>query len=316
MLNKKKYNGAREEFSPIRNFDYEVVCGSKNAVKSVTYPSEYEIPRENTGTLKDQGYVGACVAEVIVSIIEEWYRREFGVQEEHSEGFYYGANRSESSTHEGMYPTSALDYGMKNGSVPKKYFDMLVEMPDMKKLLKDYPELYEEAKKYRIKGFTQLKGTGKVSKDTLIKEALTKYQYGLVAIAPTSFTGGSHCIQLTGWNDAKGKYKFKNSWGASYGDNGFAEIDKEDIDSVYLILFDDIKLPFDDVSEDDWFYGDVINMYFAGLIKGVSETKFDPNAPLTRAEACALMNRILKEVDARFKTQAKINRDYNKYFNN
>ena len=50
----------------------------------------------------------------------------------------------------------------------------------------------------------------------------------------------------------------------------------------------------------DWFYDDVESMHFAGLIKGTTETTFEPNKPLTRAEACALFNRINKEFDKRF----------------
>lgn len=308
----KQYNGVQPEVvTKIREFDYETVCGS---CASTTYPTEYEIPRENTGTLKNQGHVGACVAETCVQIAEEWYRRELGEQEEHSEGFFYGANRSEASDHSGMIPSNALDYWIKNGTVPKKYFDMLVEMPDMKQLLQDYPELYEEAQKYKLKGYTRLRNTGASSRDTQIKDALMKYQYGLVAISHSGFTGGSHCIQLTGWNDNNNKYKFKNSWGENYCDNGFSEIDKEKIDEVYLPLFEDVILPFTDVKKTDWFYGDVRNMYFAGIINGLTETTFGPNETLTRAQAAAMMNRILKEVDERFATFSKLLADKMEYF--
>ena len=307
------FNGVVPDLvTKIRDYEYETVCGS---IAGATYPEEYEIPRENTGTLKNQGDICACVAETCVQIAEEWYKRQFGTQEEHSEGFFYGANRNSNSNSSGMVPSTAMELWTKNGSIPKKMFDILIEMPDMKAILEKYPELYEEAKKYKLKGFTRLRTTGSSTKDMQIKDALTKYQYGLVAISPTGFTGGSHCIQLTGWNDKTNKYKFKNSWGKNYCDNGFSEIAKNKIEEVYLPLFEDVVLPFTDVKETDWFYKSIKNMYFAGIAQGVSETLFDPNAPLTRAQGFALADRILKEVDDRFTTLSKILQDKNEYSN-
>lgn len=306
-------NGVNKDLIPrIRDYEYERVCGS---IAGTTYPEEYEIPRENTGTLKNQGNIGACVAETCVQIAEEWYKRQFGIQEEHSEGYFYGINRNSYSTSEGMVPSSAMEFWTKNGSIPKKKFDILIEMPEMKKILEKYPELQEEAKKYKLKGFTRLRTIGTSTKDMQIKDALTKYQYGLVAISPAGFTGGSHCIQLTGWNDKTDKYKFKNSWGKNYCDNGFSEIDKSKISEVYLPLFEDVVLPFTDVKETDWFYKSIKNMYFSGIAQGVSETLFDPNAPLTRAQGFALADRILKEVDDRFATLSKILEDKKEYSN-
>jgi len=132
------------------------------------------------------------------------------------------------------------------------------------------------------------------------------YNYGLVAVSDNYFIGGGHCIQLTGWNDNTGKYKFKNSWGKSYGKNGFGEIPKDKVDKVYLPLFEEIKLPFTDIPQDAWYYNDVKQMYFAGLMKGTSDTTFEPDRPLTRAEAAALFNRHNKEIDTRFDILNKV----------
>lgn len=299
MANK---NGVMIDVPHIRDYEYEKVCG----VSATTYPEEYEIPRENTGTLKNQKTVGACVAETCVQIAEEWWKREFGKQEEHSEGWFYGANRSEYSNGDGMYPSSALDYWMSQGTVPKSLFDILVEMPDMKKICKDYPQLYEEAKKYRLSSYVRLRDTGTLKKDTQIKDALMKYQYGLVAISSTGFSGGSHCILLTGWNDKTDKYKFKNSWGETYGDKGFSEIAKSKIDEVYLPLFEPVILPFKDVSDKDWYYKNLKNMYFSGMINGKSADTFAPNDPVTRAELVAVMDRMSKENEERFELLAKV----------
>lgn len=285
-------NGVQRELIPhIRDYDYEVVCGASGT----EFPEEYEIPRENTGTLKDQGSVGACVAEVIAQIAENWYSKQTHENTEMSEGFIYGALRNDNSTSEGMLVSVALDLWTSIGTLPKKYFDVLKEMPEIKKIVAKFPEFYEIASKYKLKGYVAF-NYGQEKKDLAIKDALTKYGYGLLAVSNDYFRG-AHCIQLTGWNDKTGKYKFKNSWGESYGDKGYSEIPKDEVNKVYLPLFEDIKIPFTDINETHWCYDIVRNLYCAGLIKGTSDTTIEVDRPLTRGEGFALMYRILKEVD-------------------
>ncbi len=294
----------KELVSHIRDYDFETVCGAIGE----SFPEEYEIPRENTGTLKDQGYVGACVAETIAQISEYWYSNQLKSPIEMSEGFIYGALRKEDSKSEGMIVSVALDLWRKIGTLPKKYFDVLKEMPEMKNVVEKFPEFYDLASKYKLSGYVSLNYSN-TKRDNAIKEALTKYQYGLVAVSDDGFPGGGHCIQLTGWNDKKDTYKFKNSWGETYGDKGFAEISKKKINRVYLPLFEEVTMPFTDVKKDDWFYDDVQAMNFAGLIKGTSETTFEPYKPLTRAEACALFNRFAKEIDKQRDLLNKVGRE-------
>lgn len=287
-------NGVIKEIAqPIMLYDFETVCG---AVGEIEYPSEYEIPRENTGVLKNQGTVGACVACVISQITEELYKREYGDLKEMSEGYIYGAFRNEDSTHEGLYVTQALECWRKIGVVPKQYFDFLDEMPTIKKLVSKYPELLEEAKKYKIGGYATLSYADKTKKDLAIKKALSETNYPLLAISDKYFNE-SHCIEIVGWNDNNGKYKFKNSWGSTYGDKGFSEIPKEQINAVYLILPKDVTLPFNDVKEDDWFFKYIKHVYMNGLMKGSSDITFEPNRPITRAEVAALTYNIIKKID-------------------
>ena len=291
----------REYVSHIRDYDYEAVCGAVGS----SYPEEYEIPRENTGTLKNQYDVGACVAEVISQISEHWYSSQLNEPLEMSEGFIYGTLRKEDSTGYGMIVSTALDLWKSIGTLPKKYFDVLKEMPEMRDAIKKFPEFYDIASKYKLSGYVSL-NYNSTKKDAAIKDALTKYKYGLVAVSDKGFPGGGHCIMLTGWDDKKDTYKFKNSWGEGYGDKGFWEISKSKVNAVYLPLFEEIVLPFTDVSKDAWYYNDVKAMFFSGMIKGTSETTFDPDKPLTRAEACALFNRINNETDKRFDIMNKV----------
>ncbi|WP_171056540.1 S-layer homology domain-containing protein, partial [Paenibacillus sinopodophylli] len=49
--------------------------------------------------------------------------------------------------------------------------------------------------------------------------------------------------------------------------------------------------PFDDVQEGQWYAKEVAMAYEAGLVLGVSETTFDPNARITREQMAALLVR-------------------------
>lgn len=285
----KTFGVIPEYISHTRNYDYEMVCGASGT----DFPEEYEISRDNTGTLKNQGGVGACVAETIAQIAESFY------QEEMSEGFTYGTFREPTLTGSGLIVSRAMDFWTSIGTLPKKYFDLLGEMPEMRQITNKFPDLHEIASRYKLKGYASINYADRTRRDNAIKDALTKYNRGLVAVSNEYF-GGGHCIVLTGWNDNKDKYKIKNSWGKTYGDNGFAEIPKDAINAVYVPFFEDIVLPFVDVKETDWFFKDVKAMYFAEMLKGTSDTTFEPDKPMTRAEMATLTNRILKLIDERF----------------
>ena len=56
----------------------------------------------------------------------------------------------------------------------------------------------------------------------------------------------------------------------------------------------EVKLPFKDVRENQWFYAAVSKMYSTGLMQGKSDVKFDPKATMTRAELVTLMARIAR----------------------
>ncbi len=54
-------------------------------------------------------------------------------------------------------------------------------------------------------------------------------------------------------------------------------------DILYTANYTEWTLPFEDVEETDWFYGDVLYAFNKGLMNGVSSTLFDPNGATTRA---------------------------------
>ena len=291
-----KNYGAIIGIDDIGLYDYERVCGSS---ENASYSQEFEIPVARKLITKDQDCWQCCVAEVISQVSEAHF------SEEMSEGYIYGMFREDKDNYVGMYVPKVLDFWKNNSTVPKSYCDILCEMPEIRKKLKNIPELETLFNQYKISGYVSLSYALKEKKDKAIKDALTDknkaYNYGLIAVSSKYF-GESHCVWLVGWNDKTNTYKVKNSWGNDYGDNGIVEVPKNAIDGgVYMVLFEDIVLPFKDVKETDWYYSAVKHLYLSGLMNGVSETKFAPEQPMTRAEVATLVWRIVKNIDKRFK---------------
>lgn len=282
----------KEYFTSERDYDYEIVCGS---VKG-GYPAYFKLAEENTGTQKNQKSTDYCVAMVISSIAEAYWNRVLNINEEHSEAFVYGAFRSKSSVSSGLLTTTAMQSWCDIGTVFKKDFDAaLIEMPEIKELVASHPELKDLAKHFKLSGFVRIRGNKTSTADEQVKDALMKYMYGLLSIRD------NHAMQLVGWDDAKEEYILKDSYGAEKGDNGYVSKTKSSIDAIYLPLFEPIKFPFEDVPENAWYFNDVMHMYLANIMNGTTETTFEPDKPITRAEAAALCNRILKAVETRDK---------------
>ena len=61
---------------------------------------------------------------------------------------------------------------------------------------------------------------------------------------------------------------------------------------AFNVYNDLTTLPFEDVSENDWYYDEVSYVYFNGLMNGVKETVFDPNGETTRAMMATVIYRM------------------------
>ena len=283
--------GARLEAIPTRVYDYEVICGS---VGEETYPEVFEI--EDEVAVKDQGDVSACAAFAYATILEHIFGKRM------SEPFIYGMLRDDADKHPGMYVSKLLTLAVKIGAVPLSDFGVLLEMPDIRDMVKKFPELLDVAHQYTIKGFANLNYSDLNKRHKAIQHALTHNKtpdgkpIPLLAVSYEYF-GECHAIVLKGWNDKTKKYKIQNSWGESWKDGGYAYVPPSAIDEVYSIYPNELVLPFTDVSDKDWFFKDVKNMFFSGLVKGTTETTFEPNKPVIRAEVVAMFNRYSKRND-------------------
>lgn len=58
-----------------------------------------------------------------------------------------------------------------------------------------------------------------------------------------------------------------------------------------------VLMPFGDVTEDKWYYKAVEKVYNAGLMNGTSETTFEPEKTMTRAEMAQTLCNLIKKLD-------------------
>ena len=288
--------GVISEIPSIRLYDYAATCGAFN----IDLPTKYVIPEDRRPMVRDQGNVGACVAFSLAEILEVFNYIETSRKEQFSAGFIYGRHRDKDSKTVGMRVINALDHLTKIGSTKTSVFDELYEQPEAYEIIQSKAsELDKYAEPYRIKGYASLINADKSLQDKKIKTALFTTNYPVVAVSNKYF-GEKHCIILIGWDDEKDSYVFQNSWGKDYGDGGISSIPKNKINECYLLSDEVFELNFNDVSKNDWFYDGVKQVVLDGIMNGTSDTTFEPNRPITRAEFAVAIDRLCKRIDERF----------------
>lgn len=274
----------------LREYDYETVCGG---IPDKEYPKSFDL--NISTTVKQQQLNGkeiwACAACAIATIAEQIWGKEF------SEGWAYAKFRSDSYNKKGLYLSVALEMWRKIGIVPLADFGTLVEMPEIKRIVSEFPELLGIAVNHTIAGYASLDYADKTKKDKAIKDALTKPgAFGLLACSENYF-GSNHAFVITGWDDDSDMYIYQNSYGYKFGEKGKGKIPKSEVDAVYAIFVEDFELPFKDIPKDHWCYNHVKNLYFSGIINGVTPDTIEGDRPITRYEAFALEDRVLSKIE-------------------
>lgn len=77
------------------------------------------------------------------------------------------------------------------------------------------------------------------------------------------------------------------------------------------MLTEEIKTPFTDI-EGHWAEKDIKNAYFAGYLKGRTETTFEPEETLKRAEAAKILSELLKSYDEKIYSLEERIREFEK----
>lgn len=175
-------------------------------------------------SIKNQGSCGSCWAFAAVGLLESMILKNDGIEVDLSEQYMLSCNPWGWGCNGGYWPNDML---VDPGAAMEECFPYVAsEVP-----CQPCPTPYQ------IQSWSFVTEDNVVPDTDLIKQAI--YTYGAVAsgVYVTSFfqwyTGGvfnnckrrvnwtNHAIILCGWDDAKGAWLLKNSWGPNWGENGF-----------------------------------------------------------------------------------------------
>ena len=274
-------------YTPEDERDYPISMAYEDA-EDIKIPEQYKTsfqpPYEN------QGSTGNCVAQTIANIMEVMYHKMMGEHDNFSVGFTYGNRKQGQSKGEGMTGYTACGNLCTDGDVKASMFECNYEVPDIiekvKEFMEEHPEWKEEA--YIPKNYIRTKSTKEV------KKFILKYDIPVMAVVKVSkfwFGEGYHAMALYGWDGDTAI--MQNSWGED-SNAKIVELDFDDIKEFWLITPYSL-MNFTDVPESHWAYKDIAKSVENEILLGYPDGTFRPDKEMTRAEAVAFFNRMLKE---------------------
>lgn len=268
-------------------------------------PSAFTLPKDRIPDVRDQGAVNSCVGFATTNIMQIFNQIETGKRDRFSPGYVYGRCRDDADTYEGMQIPKTLDYLRRTGACMEKDFPVNEEMPEIRSLVKAHPELDEMAEPYHIEGYEIYAFALKEKKYQSVKEAI--YRFRVPVLGVIEMPRMNHAVCVIGWDDKTKTFQILNSWGEEWGEKGIGSVPYYQLERGYLLM--DAKntniMPFEDVKEGAWYYDAVKKVYNAGLMNGCSETAFEPERAMTRAEVAQVLVNFMKKVDDVLKSGGK-----------
>ena len=187
----------------------------------------------NMTPVKDQGSEGTCVSFASVVGIKEYqdtkeYKEMIGL----SPRYLYSLCKKNDGIpeEEGTYPRVAMKMLLNYGTPPESYWPYRPHQTDKPKTGAD-----KAAVKYKVKAYARLKTVTEMKRSLIINgpylAGVDVYESwftdkasktGVIPMPKSSdqYQGG-HAICIVGYDDTKKLFKFKNSWGDNWGDDGY-----------------------------------------------------------------------------------------------
>lgn len=203
----------KPELKPM-DVDYEEDCDL--AVPEATLPSYY---MGIYTPIKNQGSCGSCWAFGTLGAMEAAYKKKYGTTLDLSEQYLVSCNtlgygcdggwfafamcKSPGAIIESCFPYKAVDAPCTYCTNPTRY------------KVYSYGSVSNTVTKIK----TAIQTYGCVTAAVYVNSYFQAYRSGTF----TGCTSGSvnHAIILCGWDDARGAWRLKNSWGTSWGESGF-----------------------------------------------------------------------------------------------
>ncbi|WP_052339644.1 C1 family peptidase [Gorillibacterium massiliense] len=182
----------------------------------------------------DQGQLGSCTANAIVSGLREYYMHQMGNDTQLSRLYFYYKEREREGTINEDSGASLRD-GMKVitsvGCALEKDFPYIIKNFTKK----PSPQADADAPKYRLSTYhrvtnlSSLKSALAVDKPVVlgiaVYESFESQSVANTGIVPMPGAGekylGGHAVLAVGYDDTKRVVIVRNSWGAGWGDKGY-----------------------------------------------------------------------------------------------
>lgn len=213
--------GAKSSDPDLR--DYKIATASL----MTEFPEEFEL--DLMPPVKNQGFVGSCVAHSIATVAEYYNKRQHDIDNELSVGYIYGNRVWPLNTTSGMITRFAISNFCADGTPYFSDFPLHCEVPAIiEEVARQKDSLHDKARLCRFTSYVN------VSTEQEMKTALmdgnpiiiavdwyanTKVKNGKVQSDRKEKTGG-HAMVIYGWD--KDGWKIQNSWGIFWGDGGKA----------------------------------------------------------------------------------------------
>lgn len=188
---------------------------------------------ENMTPVRDQGDEGTCVAFASVVGVKEYqdteeYNKIIGLSPRY---LYSLCKKNDGAPDtEGTYPRIAMKMLLKYGTSPESFWPYKPHQADKPK-----PGAGKAAIKYRVKAYARIKTILEMKRSLVVNgpflagvdvyESWFTKNADKTGVIPMpkkkdQYQGG-HAICIIGYDDPKKLFKFKNSWGNSWGDEGY-----------------------------------------------------------------------------------------------
>jgi len=219
------------DVNPAMQYSIEQLCNFKPELQPMD--TDYEeceeatieavrLPAAYTGIytpVKDQGSCGSCWAFGTLGAMEGAYKKKYGVTLDLSEQYLVSCNtlgygcdggwfafamcKSPGAMLESCFPYKAVDAPCSYCANPTRYY------------LASYGSVSTTTSKIKQAIMTY----GSVAAAVYVNSYFQAYRSGVFSGCQSGTV--NHAIVLCGWDDAKGAWLLKNSWGTGWGENGF-----------------------------------------------------------------------------------------------
>lgn len=180
-------------------------------------------------SVKDQGACGSCWAFATVGVLESLVKIERNVQTDIDLSEETLVHCSGAGDCDGGYMNSAAEFLRKTGAPREECYPYsatdgsCTPCPGwMGKTVRVASwRAYSKASKTTLQNALQ---AGPLAVYMEVYSDLYNYRSGIYERTASSVYKGGHGVLLVGYNDSEGYWICKNSWGASWGENGFFRI--------------------------------------------------------------------------------------------